>query len=571
MRTAQIVVTPAFVYTPALRLDTLKPVVARIQETSMKDQRLQIADIVLHIDDATLGNLNVPEFQRKYVWRASKVADLVDSLWRGYPIGTLLLWESSYESPRTALGTQGRKLWIVDGQQRVTSLALLFGKKPYWWSDAAQWNKFYEKYNVLVNIAKDKDDLEFGLMNPVRRKSSEWLPVRSVLHSANLSELALHVSEKLGDNKRFAEVHEKLQSIRKIESAQLYEIIVDHELEDVAEIFGRLNTAGTKIRESDIVVALVAAKQQGWIRQKFDPFLKDLELKGFEFDPAVVVRTLAIIGHGSARLRDVPQSFWESSDRFDEHWRKTKEAISSVVKNLMAYGVLSSDLLPSLNALIPVFVMRASFAHDFNFAKAFHWLLIATRDGRYSGSATTALDHDTKQIRGKKTFDEAIEDLTSRFSATDVFTPEDFREDYADKFLRLILYLTVFNSGAKDWLNQDVRIGFDKEDNELNEGFKPEWHHIFPRKIVKESFDSNLVNSIANIAVLNEKANRSFSAKEPRRYLEDHNVKPERLEEQAVPAGGVLEVDKFEDFLKLRAQRLADRATTFVRGLAQQT
>jgi hypothetical protein len=534
----------------------------------MKDQRLQIADIVRHIDDATLGILNVPEFQRKYVWRASKLADLVDSLWRGYPIGTLLLWESAYDSPRTALGTQGRKLWIVDGQQRITSLALLFGKKPYWWSDHAHWNRMYEKYNILVNIAKDMDDLEFGLVNPIRRKSSEWVSVRSVLGAPNLSELALQLSEKLGDPKRFAEVHEKLQSIRRIETAQLYEIIVDHELEDVAEIFGRLNTAGTKIRESDIVVALVAAKQQGWVRQKFDPFLKDLASSGFEFDPAVVVRTLAIIGHGSARLRDVPESFWDPSNEFDEHWRKTKEAISGVIKNLLEYGLLSSDLLPSLNALIPVFVMRASFSRDFSFPKALNWLLIATRDGRYSGSATTALDHDTKQVKSKKTFDEAVADLTSRLSATGAFTAEDFREEYTDKFLRLVLYLTVFNRKAKDWVNQDVRIGFDREDNELNEGFKPEWHHIFPRKLVKDSFDGTLVDSIANIAVLNEKANRSFSAKPPAQYLKDHGVKPERLDEQAVPADGLLEVGKFEEFLKRRSERLAAEATAYVQGLA---
>jgi Protein of unknown function DUF262 len=236
----------------------------------MKDQRLQIADIIRHIDDATLGSLNVPEFQRKYVWRASKVVDLVDSLWRGYPVGTLLLWESAYDSPRTALGTQGPKLWIVDGQQRVTSLALLFGKKPYWWSDANQWNRYYEKYDVLANVAREMEDLEFGLLNPVRRKSNEWLSVRRVLHSASLSELAAETAEKLGSAKRFAEIHEKLQSIKKIETAPLYEIIVEHELEDVAEIFGRLNIAGTRIRESDIVVALVAAKQPGWIRQKFE-------------------------------------------------------------------------------------------------------------------------------------------------------------------------------------------------------------------------------------------------------------------------------------------------------------
>jgi predicted nucleic acid-binding protein len=530
----------------------------------LKDQRLQIADIVRHIDDATLGVLNVPEFQRKYVWRASKLVDLVDSLWRGYPIGTLLLWESTYESPRTALGASGPKLWIVDGQQRVTSLALLFGKKPYWWSDAAQWNKFYERYDVLVNVAKDKDDLEFGLLNPIRRKSTEWVSVRRVLHSPNLSELALEISEKLNDGKRFAEIHEKLQSIRRIESVQLYEIIVDHELEDVAEIFGRLNTAGTKIKESDIIIALVAAKQQGWIRQKFDKFLKDLESYGFEIDPGLVVRTLAIIGHGTGRLRDIPESFWDPSEAFDEHWRKTKEAISSVVKSLMEYGVLSSDLLPSLNALIPIFVMRATFPKDFNFAKALNWLIIATRDGRYGGAATTVLDRDTKQVRSKTCFDDAILELLAPLTASGAFTPDDFMEEYTDKFLRLIFYLTAFNSKAKDWINQDVRIGFDKEDNELNEGFKPEWHHIFPRKIVKDSFAPALVDSIANIAVLNEKANRSFGAKPPAKYLAEHGVKSERLEEQAVPADGMLDIAKFEVFLKKRAENLARRATAYV-------
>jgi hypothetical protein len=535
----------------------------------MKDQRLQIVDIIRHIDDATLGILNVPEFQRKYVWRASKVADLVDSLWRGYPIGTLLLWESSYQQPRTALGDQGRKLWIVDGQQRVTSLALLFGKKPYWWSDGTQWNKFYEKYDVLVHLAKNTADLEFGLTNPVRRKSNEWVSVRRILYSENLSELAIDVSDKLGDTKRFAEIHEKLQSIKKIETAQLYEIIVDHELEDVAEIFGRLNTAGTKIRESDIVIALVAAKQQGWIRQKFDPFLKDLELKGFEFDPGVIVRTLAIVGHGSARLKDVPQSFWEPSDEFDEHWRRTKEAVSAVLKSLLEHGVLSSDLLPSLNVLIPVFVMRACFARDFNFSKAFAWLLKATRDGRYSGSAITALDQDTKQIKAKGSFDEAIDHLNRQLSASPEFTPSDFQEEYTEKFLRLILYLTAFDNGAKDWVNQDVRIGFDNEDNQINEGFKPEWHHVFPRKVLKGKFDASVVDSIANIAVLNEKANRSFSAKMPKDYLQEHNVKAERLEEQCIPSYEFLDIANFEEFLRMRSEKPAEGATAYLQKLSR--
>jgi hypothetical protein len=528
--------------TPAsLSLDVRRPRCSTIfigLEITVKDQRLNIAEVVDHIDDSTLGNLNVPEFQRKYVWRPSKVSDLVDSLWRGYPIGTLLLWESVYDSPRTALGTQGRKLWIVDGQQRVTSLALLFGKKPYWWADTAHWNRLYERYDVLANIAKSKDDMEFSLSNPIRRKSNEWVSVRSILNSKNLSELAADVASKLGDQGRFAEIHEKLQSIKKIASVSLYEIIVDHELEDVAEIFGRLNTAGTKIRESDIVIALVAAKQQGWIREKFDPFLKDVELKGFDLDPGVVVRTFAIIGHGSARLRDIPQNFWQPSNDFDENWRKTKEVISSVIRNLMEYGILSSDLLPSPNVLIPVFVLRAYFSKEFDFKKALHWLLLATRDGRYSGSALTVLDSDTKLLKSQKSFGDAISELTKPLSAPPAFVADEFQEEYRDKFLRLILYLTVFSRGAKDWINQDVRVGFDREDNELNEGFKPEWHHIFPRKILKGNYDESQVDAIANIAVLNEKANRSFSGNPPSKYLEEHGVKPARLEEQAIPPKG---------------------------------
>jgi hypothetical protein len=531
--------------------------IATTWEEPRKDQRLQSADIVRHIDDATQGALNVPEFQRRYVWRPSKVAALVDSLWRGYPVGTLLLWESAYDSPRTALGGQGKKLWIVDGQQRVTSLSILFGKKPYWWDDAREWNKYYEKYDVLANITKGKDDIEFGLPNPVRRKSENWISVRSVLTSPSLSELAMQLCEKLGDTKQFAHVHEKLQSIKKMETAQLYEIIVDHELEDVAEIFARLNTAGTKIRESDIVVALVAAKQQGWIRQKFDPFLKDLENIGFEFDPSVVVRTLAIVGNGNARLRDVPEAFWGPSDEFDEHWRNTKDAITAVIRNMMSYGVLSSDLLPSMNVLIPVFVLRATFPTEFKFERAFRW------------SGTTALDQDSRQIRNARTFNEAITRLSDSLSAQTSFAADDFMDSYTDKFMRLVLYLVAFDNHSMDWMNQDVRIGFDRVDNELNEGFKPEWHHVFPRKVLRGRVDDTMIDVIANIVVLNEKANRSFNAKSPEQYIRDHNVHADRLREQAVAPVEQLVLDRYEEVLRARAGKLAESATKFLQKLAE--
>jgi len=104
------------------------------------------------------------------------------------------------------------------------------------------------------------------------------------------------------------------------------------------------------------------------------------------------------------------------------------------------------------------------------------------------------------------------------------------------------------------------------ERNQFNEGFNPEWHHVFPRKIVKDSPD---VDSIANIVVLNEKANRSFSAKEPLQYLKEHNVSRERLDEQAIPPDQFLELPKFDEFLKLRSTELAVRATAYLEELGK--
>jgi hypothetical protein len=533
----------------------------------MRDQRLVIKDIIKNIDDAMFGTLDIPEFQRGFVWSPEKAKNLVDSLWRGYPIGTILLWESKYGSPRVAQGNQAQKLWVVDGQQRITTLSILFGKKPYWWPDASEWNKYYEKYDVLVDISKPKDALEFALPNPIRRKSPEWVSVRSILTCENLSQLAQELSNKI--NQDFTEIYEKLQSIKRIENYPLYEIIIDHEVEDVAEIFTRLNMAGVKIRESDIIIALVAAKQKGWVREKFNPFLKDLEDDGFELDPAILIRTLGAIGKGIARLRDIPEDFWENQRDLEKAWGKTKESVRRVVKQLNDVGILSSEILPSHNALIPLFILQSKFDRDFNFKKALYWFLLATGDGRYSGSAITVLDQDIRSINSSSSFDEAINKLIKPLQIYDSFTKDDFLKDFRNEYLRLILYLVIFKRGAKDWLNPNIRIGYDRSDSELNKGFKPEWHHFFPKSFLKKhNVDDSKINLLANIVVLNEKANKTFSSKEPADYLKINSVDKKRLEEQLIPVDdNLLKIENYDAFLDKRASNLAEAASQFMREL----
>ena len=82
------------------------------------------------VADAVKGSFNIPEFQRGFVWRSDQIRDLLDSLYRDYPVGAMLIWDASaYDIPRTAEGAQTSQ-WIVDGQQRTTALCIAFGQKP---------------------------------------------------------------------------------------------------------------------------------------------------------------------------------------------------------------------------------------------------------------------------------------------------------------------------------------------------------------------------------------------------------------------------------------------------------
>src|SRR5688572_23150068 len=96
-------------------------------------EQLAIHEIV---KQAVGKSVDVPEFQRDFVWDPEQAKLLLESLYRDYPVGSFLLWDSSgYQEAKTAQGTQA-SLWIVDGQQRTTALCLLLGHKPYWWGDS---------------------------------------------------------------------------------------------------------------------------------------------------------------------------------------------------------------------------------------------------------------------------------------------------------------------------------------------------------------------------------------------------------------------------------------------------
>ena len=536
-------------------------------------QQLKVHEIV---NQAVQGTLNIPEFQRNFVWRSDQVRDLAESLYRDYPVGQMLLWDSTgYDIPKTAKGAETSQ-WIVDGQQRTVAFCLLLGPKPYWWETAEDWDAKLDRFDVMVNMQSEGDRLEFALANPVRRKDPAWVSVRDILRQTEveeLTQLATDIVARLGlegDVQAFTRAHARLSHIWSIRGREIPAVSTRHDLEDVAEIFARLNQQGTRVSEADVVIALVAASNAEWAREEFLPVTRELVERGYDLDAGVYIRTLTGIARGTAALREIRRDFWRTEAT--KYWPQVRRAVGQVVHLLHDRGILSADLLPSKNSLIPLFALQSKFDHDMDFDRAFRWFLRANWDGRYSGSAITVLTHDLSQIRDSTSFEETIERLREPLEVADAVKPDDFLEDYwREKFLRLLIYLLLFENHATDWVSR-ARIGFDKTEDVLNDGFLPEWHHIFPRSYLrKHNQDESAINALANVTVLNEDTNRKrLNRYPPEQYIEKWQISEEDLAKHFVPTNvKPLEASKYMDFLVERANLLAAAANDYLRRLRE--
>jgi len=553
----------------------------------MAIEQLKVREIV---KQAVSKSVDIPEFQREFVWDPEQVKLLAESLYRDYPVGSFLLWDSSeYQEAKTAQGTQA-SLWIVDGQQRTTALCLLLGQKPYWWADAEKWNEALERYDVMVNVLPGDDAyLEFALPNPIRRRDPRWVSLRRVLAVEKVEELTQLAQEIAQQNDPantmavFSTVHASLQRLWQIRERDIPVIKIQHEVEDVAEIFARLNREGTRVKEADVVLALAAVRNPGWVREEYLPFRNDLEDKGWNLDAGIFVRTITGIGCGRARLVEVTKDFWRQEQLLPV-WRKTEQTIEEVRKRLAEFGITSADLLPSTNSLIPLFVMhyRWKDAKDYSFHRALHWFLMANRDGRYSGSAITSLNEDVRAITDAAGFEQALKKLYEPLKVSSEIDEYEFLNRYdraGNRFLKLMLYLVLFRHEARDWVD-GTRIGYEKTGASLVAGFEPQWHHIYPRNVLKEGVSDDEINALANITVLNERTNvKKLSGKAPWSYIRDHRIAPDRLRPHCIPEEWLVDPNKDEelrrrwdtsryiDFLLSRASLLAKAANNFLEEL----
>lgn len=521
------------------------------------------------VKQARDGEYGIPEFQRGFVWNIRKVCDFADSLVRGFPVGSILTWESDTAAQRGGTSKALQKSWLIDGQQRATALCSLFGHRPEWWDDKRNgtWNDHIAKFDIKLDIGTKKTTLVTG-----RRLADRYVSFTEILTSKNLSKLAEKIIE---GGQAFTNdvdcLKRHLENISKIKKTTLPIIEIDDtiKLAQVAEIFKRLNSNGTNVQQSDVYLGIVAFRKRGWVNENFLDFLYALREEGFDIGPAFLFRSFTAIGAKNTRFRTIPVDFWESPDQ-DEFWDATQKALRSVCEGLRQYGIINSKLTISLNAVVAAAIYRDRFPQE-PFGPFVAWMLLAIRDGFFAGSTESNFDRLINSINSAKSARQALKNLKGLLSDVSGFDYRDFRETGSGRnsIQRLMIYLLAYANNARDWDTKGYRIRA-----EARGEYSPEWHHIFPRKWLKDNVRNvrkELIDSVANMAVISSEANRKIAAKSPGQYIAELDLASRGLlKQQAIPDPSGVTPGKYRAWLRERAELLAEESNKYLSKLEKE-
>ena len=465
------------------------------------------------VKSANEGDYAVPEFQRGFVWTEAQVLEFADSLSRDFPVGSMLTWKSNTAIQRGDSSQTRQKSWLIDGQQRTTALCTLFGRQPDWWdhNHNGTWTEHMEKYDIRLDVGSA--DLTF-----VKRKSQpkRYVPVKEILNTGNLFDLAQGLVKEGGtytDN--VGEIAQILQQVANLKKSTLPVVEMDDNIElfDVALIFKRLNSTGTPVQQADIYLAVVASQYPGWVNENFLNFMYALEDEGFNLEPAFLFRAFTGIGASKSRFRDIESPFWSNLPN-NKNWDRTKRSLQSVCQGLREYGIVNSDLALSLNAIVAAAIFRAQFPRG-SFGPFLAWMISAIKEEFFSGKTETKMDRLIGAIQGAESKDVAIKNLYRLIDTNpdedDFFTAEDFigTGSGRNSVQRLLVYLIAFKNNAQDWNTDGYHIRAT-----ASGPYRPEWHHIFPRRWLRDNvtgIDNKAIDNVANMAVISGEANRKIA------------------------------------------------------------
>ena len=576
----------------------------------MGQQDLTIRELVAKIER---GDIKLPEMQRQYVWRKDRVRDLLDSLYRGYPSGTILTWESDSDAPTREFPIEqdnpGRRDFqlLLDGQQRLTSLsAILRGapvsvrgrKKPIDVlfnmdhpdevgetadlvdgvgdaeyletdddSDATQADFSYEDAADASEdeIFKRYENMAFVVYNKRLAALPQWVSVTEVFKESSNALFIERAGVTSMRDPRFHKYDTRLKCLRDIQnySYRVHILGRDKSYEEVTDIFVRVNSLGTKLLSSDLALAQITAKWRGSL-QVFEGFEKECAALGFDLGLAVHIRSLVTFATKRSSFKPVGKL---AEGKLQTAWEKSKKGMVFALNFLRSNVGIDS---PALLASHSIAITLATYADS----KKYHltpqeetdlryWALMANTKGRYSrGSSETVLDQDLAAIHRGQGIDELLRLLEAQVGRLSV-EPGDLKGRNTGSAYFKAMFMAFKEDGAKDWRDQlNISLKHSGAQHKL------QFHHIFPRAVLKQAgMPMEQINDICNMAFIGGNTNRRISNKEPAVYLPEvvERVGAEELEKQCIPGDPALwKVEAYDEFLAQRRQLIAHRLNRFL-------
>jgi len=572
---------------------------------------MQKADVFVGklVEMITDGELQLPEMQRRYVWPATRVRDLLDSLYRGYPSGSILVWETDQESPTREMAVSqkrspfsGYKL-LLDGQQRLTSLSAILRGEPVEVRGRKRpvdilFNLDHPdgpplevlevesdenlSYDDDVNPDSDLDEEQEDTIESVAERVSKrtfvvasrnlssnpkWIKVTEIFNEERSDWDLLKPLNITPDDPLWTKYTKRLARMRKIRDYPYVVNILDRNIsyEEVAEIFVRVNSLGVKLRGPDLALAQITSRWRNSLTL-LEEFVDECEEGGqFSLDTGLLVRAIVIFATDQSRFRAVGTLSVETLQRA---WEQAKRGIRFAINFLRANaGVEDESLLssPFLILLVAYFgVYRDERLNDSDEKALRRWLFIAHTRGHYSrGSTESVLDADLNLVKKGEGIDRLIEVLQQQFGRLTV-DASDFIGRGIRSPLFSMAYLALKADGAKDWWS-----GLALSLSHQGRNHFIQYHHIFPKSKLQGEYEKAEINEIANMAFISGRVNRSISNSLPEKYI------PEILEErgddaltaQCIPPDQNLwKMDAYRTFLEKRRELLAQSINRLLLG-----
>ena len=554
------------------------------------------------------GELRLPEMQRQYVWRSTRVRDLLDSLYRGYPSGAILLWETDEAVPLQDFAVsqstnpyQSTRL-LLDGQQRLTSLSAVIRGEPV--SVRGRRRPIDLLFNlehpdqlaVVTEVEENGDDeddadddseligdetdstedellkrfnkMTFVVATRKLEQLPHWVKVSEVFKTDNDAPFLKGAGISGFDDPRYEKYSQRLARLRGIRKYVYRMDVLERTLsyDEVTEIFVRVNSLGAKLRSSDLALAQITAKWRHSL-QTFQDFQKACAKTGFDLDLGLHLKNLMAFATGQSRFQIVGSL---NVEKLQKAWKEACEgmefALNFARSNL---GIDSPALLssPFLLVVLAYIGHRRDYALSTEEAQQLrYWALAANAKGRFSrGSSETILDQDLAIIRNGGGVNELIDRLRLQFGRLDI-TPEELEGRNQRSALFKTMFLAFRAAGAKDWRSH-LAIALDHSGSQ----HRLQFHHIFPKALLRGSYTPREADDIANLAFIGGKTNRAISDKAPVTYLlplvAQHGAVP--FAAQCIPVEEeLLALDHYKAFLQERRKRIAAALNAFIHATA---